>query len=90
MNPIKQEMAQLLHELAPEVFEFEDQSHLHAGHAGAREGGHFAILLVSQTFDGMNRVARQRYVQQLLAPLFQSKKIHALSIVAKSLTEYFH
>lgn len=90
MSPMQQEMAALLAGLSPELFEFEDQSHLHAGHAGAKEGGHFAILLVSPHFEGMNRVARQRHVQQLLAPLFQSKKIHALSIAAKTPAEYFH
>lgn len=88
MNPIQQEMAQLLSSLAPETFEFEDQSHLHAGHAGAREGGHFAILVVSSAFENMNRIARQRQVQALLKPLFLNKKIHALSITAKTPNEY--
>lgn len=90
MSIIQQEMAQLLTPLQPEHFEFEDQSHLHTGHAGAREGGHFAIVLVSTAFQNQNRLTRQRQVQQLLAPLFAAKKIHALSIVAKTPSEYFH
>lgn len=90
MNPMEQEMAQLLAGLAPEVFQFEDQSHLHVGHAGAREGGHFSVLVVSQAFADKNRIARQRMVQKLLQPLFHSKKIHALSISAQTPSEYFN
>lgn len=90
MNPMQQQMTQLLAELSPEIFEFKDKSHLHVGHAGAKEGGHFAILLVSNSFEGMSRIARQRKVQNLLNPLFQNKRIHALSIVAKTPAEYFH
>lgn len=90
MSEIRQEMAQLLAAISPEIFEFEDQSHLHAGHAGAKEGGHFAILLVSTAFEHLNRVSRQRLVQKQLLPLFEQKKIHALSIVAKTPGEYFH
>lgn len=90
MSKIQNTMAELLKPLEPIVFEFEDQSHLHAGHAGSREGGHFAILLVSEKFTNMNRIGRQREIQQLFAPLFQAKKIHALSIIAKTPEEYFH
>lgn len=87
---MRETMYQLLQTLSLEVFEFEDQSHLHAGHAGAREGGHFALVLVSQAFEGKNRLARQRLVQDLLKPLFDDKKIHALSVIAKTPDEYFH
>lgn len=90
MNDMQQHMAQLLSPLAMTVFEFEDQSHLHIGHAGSKQGGHYAILLVSEQFKGMSRVTRQRQVQQLLAPLFMANKIHALSIIAKTPDEYFH
>ena len=62
---------------------------LHAGHAGNKGGGHYAILLVSEQFVGVSRLQRQRVVQDLLADLFADKKIHALSIVAKTPDEYF-
>ena len=89
MNPMQQRMNELLAPLSPEVFEFEDKSPFHAGHAGNKGGGHYAVLIVSSAFDGMNRVARQRKVLELLTDLFDSKQIHALSIAAKTPAEYF-
>ena len=83
-------IAKYLSVLSPEVFEFEDQSHLHIGHAGNKGGGHYAILVVSEAFEGMNRVARQRRVQELLTDLFMNKQIHALSIITKTPSEYFN
>jgi BolA protein len=57
-----------------------DESHLHAGHAGARDGGgHFRALVVSQRFRGANRVERQRLVYAALASEMGSE-IHALSM----------
>ena len=55
--------------LAPVRLTVTDQSHLHAGHAGARPGGetHFRVEIVSASFRGMTRVARQREVHRLLA-----------------------
>lgn len=90
MKPMAEQMAELLAPISPELFEFEDQSHLHAGHAGAREGGHFAVIIVSSAFNGQNRVQRQRTVQTLFAPLFAAKLIHALSIKAHTPQEFFH
>lgn len=59
-----------------------DQSHLHAGHAGARDGkGHFDVTIVSQAFDGLSRVQRHRMVYDALSQLIESD-IHALSIRA--------
>lgn len=86
---MREAMAARLAPLAPDVFDFEDQSHLHAGHAGNRGGGHYAILVVSSAFAGMNRLARQRKIQELLADLFAQKHIHALSIAAHTPDEYF-
>ena len=61
-----------------------DESHLHAGHAGARSGGgHFRVLIVSDRFAGKNRVERQRLVYAALAEEMGSD-IHALSL--KTLT----
>ena len=59
-----------------------DQSHLHAGHAGARDGkGHFDVTIVTQAFDGLIRIQRHRMVYDALSRLIESD-IHALSIRA--------
>ena len=86
---MRDQIASRLAPLAPDVYEFVDESHLHIGHAGNKGGGHYAILVVSSAFNGMNRVARQRQVQTLLQDLFTSKQIHALSIIAQTPDEYF-
>ena len=69
--------------LSPERLEVEDQSHQHAGHAGAREGGesHFAVIIVADIFQGMSRLARQRLVNETLQ-VGLAGAIHALSIRA--------
>ena len=60
--------------------EVSDESHLHAGHAGARSGGgHFRATIVSSRFEGAARVARQRLVYDALAALMGGE-IHALSM----------
>jgi BolA protein len=66
---------------APERLVIEDQSHLHAGHAGHRPGGesHFRVELVSARFAGLNRVARQRLVYDVLATELAGP-IHALAL----------
>ena len=70
--------------LAPVVLEVTDDSHLHAGHAGAAGGaGHFRLRIVSDRFAGLNRVARHRLVYATLAPLMVSE-IHALAIDART------
>ena len=68
--------------LAPESIDIVDESHLHAGHAGARAGGgHFVVTLVSARFDGKNPVQRHRMVYDALGEMMQ-KEIHALNIHA--------
>lgn len=68
--------------LNPLRFEFADDSHLHAGHAGARDGGgHYRLVLVSAAFVGKNTVARHRQVFSLLGDLMRTR-IHALGIKA--------
>ncbi len=68
---------------APAELAVQDDSHLHAGHAGAREGRHFSVRLVSSRFAGLGRVARHRLVYDALAPLMKSG-IHALAIDARA------
>ena len=71
--------------LSPIELDVIDESARHAGHAGARPEGetHFRVRIVSRTFDGMSRVARQRRVHEILADEL-STRVHALSIDAKS------
>jgi BolA protein len=69
--------------LAPLAIEVRDDSHLHAGHAGAREGGHFALRVTSERFTGLSRLARHRVVYDALGSL-AARGIHALSIDARS------
>jgi BolA protein len=69
--------------LTPARLEIEDESGLHAGHAGARAGGesHFRALVVSARFEGVSRVARQRMVYAALGELMQGPgAIHALAL----------
>ena len=57
-----------------------DESHRHAGHAGAAAGGgHFRALLVSQRFEGLSQMARQRLVYGAVGR-WMGKQIHALSM----------
>ncbi|GGY42984.1 BolA family protein [Parvularcula lutaonensis] len=67
----------------PLVLEIVDESHLHKGHAGAPEGGesHFRVKIVSELFGKMNRVERQRAVNDTLKDELAGP-VHALSIQA--------
>jgi BolA family transcriptional regulator, general stress-responsive regulator len=67
----------------PVELEVRDDSHLHAGHAGAREGRHFSVRVVSESFAGKTRVARHRLVYHAL-DLLISRGIHALAIDARA------
>lgn len=70
--------------LAPIEILVKDQSHLHVGHAGARDGkGHFDVKIVSDRFTGLNRIQRHRLVYDVLGDYMQSD-IHALRINAIS------
>ena len=69
--------------LAPAEISVQDDSALHAGHAGAREGGHFTVRLRSARFEGLPRIARHRLVYDALAPLM-ADGIHALAIEARA------
>jgi BolA protein len=73
----------LASELQPEALEVIDDSHLHAGHAGAREGRHFTVRISSSRFSGLSRIARHRLVYHALRNLIP-QGIHALAIEAQS------
>jgi BolA protein len=68
----------------PSELEVVDDSHKHAGHAGARDGrGHFTVRIVSEAFAGMPPLARHRAVYAALGEMMQTD-IHALSIDARA------
>lgn len=68
---------------APLWLEIIDDSHRHAGHAGAHPDGesHFTVTVVSAAFAGLNRVARQRLVYETLTEEL-ANRVHALSLRA--------
>jgi BolA protein len=70
--------------LQPVSLVVEDDSHLHAGPAGAREGRHFTVRIVSDRFNGLSRVARHRLVYDCLDALIGRGGIHALAIDARA------
>lgn len=74
--------------LKPLKLEIIDESSLHAGHSGAREGGetHYRVEVVSAEFTDKSRLARQRLINTLLADEF-SGGLHALSIEARAPNE---
>ena len=69
--------------LSPVRFVIEDESHMHAGHSGAPEGGesHYRVIVVSHVFEGVGRVDRQRMVYAALTDEFDSG-LHALAVTA--------
>jgi len=73
---------------SPEQLEIVDESHLHAGHSGARPGGetHFRVDIVAASFEGQSRVARQRDVYKALAAQM-ADSIHALALTTRSPSE---
>ena len=74
--------ARLQSELQPRTVEIIDDSHLHAGHAGARDGrGHFRVRVVAEQFAGLALLQRHQLVYRCLGELMQTD-IHALSITA--------
>ncbi len=69
--------------LAPRSLEIIDDSARHAGHPGARGGGHFRVTLVADAFRGRSQLERHRLVYAAVAPLMGGA-VHALNIVARS------
>ena len=70
-----------LNSLAPESLDIIDESSKHAGHAGAKGGGHYAVTIVSRAFAGKDTMLRHRMVYGTLADMMH-REIHALSIKA--------
>ena len=74
--------------LTPSVLEIHDDSAAHAGHAGAAGGGgHFSLLIVSNAFSGLSRLARHQRVLREVSDLLPHS-VHALSIRALAPDEF--
>ncbi len=75
-------MRERLSALSPSRIEIGDDSALHAGHAGARDGGgHYRLTIVASAFAGKNTLQRHRIVYDALGDMMK-KEIHALAIKA--------
>lgn len=88
MNDRAKRIEALLTEtFSPSVCQLQDESALHAGHAGAASGGsHFRLHLVSAQFEGLSRVKRQRLVYDCLRAMM-SDEIHALAMTTSAPSE---
>ncbi|MEM7612814.1 MAG: BolA family protein [Pseudomonadota bacterium] len=74
--------SRLEREFSPVELRVKDQSHLHAGHAGAKDGlGHFDVFIVSDAFNGLSRIQCHQRIYAAMGTLMQTD-IHALSIRA--------
>jgi BolA protein len=69
----------------PATLEIVDESHLHAGHMGARPEGetHFRVTIVSAAFSGLGRVQRHRLVHEVLAEELRDR-VHALALLLRA------
>ncbi len=82
MSAVAAELEALLRQaFSPQHLALRDDSAAHASHAGAREGGHFAVWIVSSRFAGLKPLERHRLVYAAAAPLL-ADRIHALQISA--------
>ena len=81
---LEQRLTSALH---PRSLDISDDSHLHAGHAGAADGrGHFTVRIVSERFQGLPTLKRHRLVYEAVGDMMQTD-VHALSIQALTPTE---
>ena len=86
----EERITQLLANALPDAsIDLENESHLHAGHAGAQDGrGHFRLKIISDAFSGKRSVQRHQLIYKILGDMMQSD-IHALAIDAKTPDEIF-
>lgn len=87
MNRIELIQQQLTAALSPTHLELTDDSEQHSSHGGAKQGGHFSLIIVSEQFESQSLLQRHRQVHAALADLMKNE-IHAISIKAYSPTEY--
>jgi len=72
----------LIEAFQPSFLEVIDESHKHAGHAGASQGGHYQVSVVSKSFEGKKSLDIHRMIYKALEPVKSS--IHALAIKARA------
>lgn len=87
MTDTRIKLEQALASLNPSYLSIQDDSALHAGHAGNTGGGHYTITIVSENFNGLSLLARHRKVNMAVKALLE-QEIHALSIHAKIPSEF--
>ncbi|MEM6998702.1 MAG: BolA family protein [Pseudomonadota bacterium] len=87
MDRVEAIRERLTNQLHPTELDIVDESHLHAGHAGAASGaGHFAVSISSEAFNNKSLIERHRMVYQAVDDLMRTE-IHALSINANATDE---
>ena len=85
LGPVGQKICDKLEAaLEPHSLEVIDESHLHAGHSGARPDGesHFRVKVVAEAFEGKTPLTRHRMINEILAEELK-ERVHALAISAK-------
>lgn len=81
VNQIEEKLSEAF---SPAMLQVKDQSHLHAGHEGAKSGGgHFDVRIVADAFHGQRPLQRHRMVYDALGTMMETE-IHALRITAKT------
>lgn len=86
MTDTASELELALAQLNPSYLDIQDDSALHAGHAGNTGGGHFTVTIISDEFNDLSIIKRHRLVYDAAKALME-KDIHALSIHAKTPAE---
>tara|TARA_R110002049_G_scaffold226759_6_gene398907 strand:+ start:956 stop:1231 length:276 start_codon:yes stop_codon:yes gene_type:complete len=76
-----------LNSLKPSYLDLQDDSALHAGHAGNTGGSHYTVIVVSEAFNDLSLIKRHRLVYDVVGDLM-TNDIHALSIQAKTPAEF--
>ena len=87
---IKAKIEQLLTEaFKPDYLEVIDERHKHAGHAGALQGGHYQVTIVSKSFKGKKLLESHRMIYQALEPVKSSIHALAISVIASAAKQSF-
>ncbi|MFW5450625.1 MAG: BolA family protein [Methylophagaceae bacterium] len=86
MTDTRNKLEHVLAGLNPSYLNIQDDSALHAGHAGNTGGGHYTVTIVSDIFVGLSLINRHRLVYDAAKTLLE-QDIHALSIHAKTADE---
>ena len=68
----------------PQELQIRDDSHLHAGHPGARDGkGHYTVRIVATAFQGKRQIECHKMIYDVLGDMMRTD-IHALSMSAEA------